>query len=109
MWVNSIFTDHGKSLSQALDDRGDEKVASQLDEVSCGRALAYDKRPLTHGLKQGMEPFDGFPWPGRYNEELGRGGRLGPAEDRGGDISGSGLGVGFLKALGERYAEGTGL
>jgi hypothetical protein len=33
MWVNSIFTDRGKGLSQALDDRGDEKVASQLDEV----------------------------------------------------------------------------
>jgi hypothetical protein len=46
-----------------------------------------------------MEPFDGLPWPSRYNEELGHGGRLGPAEDRGGDISGSGLGVDFLKAL----------
>jgi hypothetical protein len=54
-----------------------------------------------------MEPFDGLPWPGRYNEELGRGGRLGPAKDRGGDISGSGLDVCFLKALGERHAEGT--
>jgi hypothetical protein len=56
MWVNSIFTDHGKGLSQALDDRGNEEVASQFDEVSHGRVLAYDKRPLTHGLKQGMEP-----------------------------------------------------
>jgi hypothetical protein len=58
MRVDPRFARESNGLSQTLDGRGNQEIATQLDEIGVGRLFADDEGLLSHRIEQALAFFD---------------------------------------------------
>ena len=71
--VNAGFANQRHSLSDRLDDRGDQEVAAELHEIGSIRRLGDDEGFFPDRIEQRRGSFDCIRRTGGYDEELTRG------------------------------------
>ena len=105
--VDPRFSHQRHRLAEALQHRGDEEIAAELDQIGRGRLLGNGEEALPHRVEQGPVPRDRTLMAGDDDEEFRRGRGVGTAEDRRRNVNLAGVGVRFGQAVGQRDADGA--
>src|SRR5438270_13104751 len=86
MRVNSELAAKREGFTQTFDDRCDEEIPGQLDDVGSRSYLADDECLLPRRVEKSSAALDLFGRAGGHDEQLRGGGGVRPTEDRRGQI-----------------------